>query len=90
MNEVINVLATMANNPSLTTETEITALLENTEISTEQKQAILAQDSNRLAETMAAFPVSMCGIISPADDEEQESQEESKETKNTQHFLVNA
>ncbi len=90
MNKVINVLATMANNPSLTTEAEITALSESAEISTEQKQAILAQDSERLATTIVNFPISMCGIISPAEDEEQESQEESKETKSTQHFVVNA
>ncbi|PKG83194.1 hypothetical protein CXF85_11720 [Colwellia sp. 75C3] len=92
MSKVINVLATLANNPSLTTKQEITALLEYAEISTEQKQAILAQDSERLAETIANFPLSMCAIVLPAEDEEQESQEESQseEAKNTLRFIVKA
>ncbi|PKI17355.1 hypothetical protein [Colwellia sp. 12G3] len=92
MSKVINVLATLANNPSLTTKQEITALLEHAEISTEQKQAILAQDSERLAETIANFPLSMCSVVHPAEDEEQQSQEESqsKEAKSTHHFVINA
>jgi len=92
MSKVINLLATLANNASLTTEKEITALLENAEISTEQKQAILAQDSERLAETIAHFPMSMCSVIHPAEDEEQQQSQEdskSKETKSTHRFVVN-
>jgi len=93
MSKVINLLATLANNASLTTEKEITALLENAEISTEQKQAILAQDSERLAETIAHFPMSMCSVIHPAEDEEQQQQSQedskSKETKSTHRFVVN-
>ena len=92
MSKIINVLATMANKPSLTTETQITALLESADISEEQKQAILAQDSERLANTIANFPISMCSVVHPAEDEQQQSQEdsESKETKSTHSFVVNA
>jgi hypothetical protein len=92
MGKVINVLAAMANNPSLTTETQITALLANAEISTEQKQAILAQDSERLAETMANFPISMCSIVSAPENDEQESQKEKneEETKSMLSFVANA
>jgi hypothetical protein len=92
MSKIINVLATMANKPSLTTETQITVLLESADISMEQKQAILAQDSERLANTIANFPISMCSVVHPAEDEQQQSQEdsESKETKSTHSFVVNA
>lgn len=93
MNKVINVLATMANIPSTATKNEIIALLENAEISTEQKKAILAQDSERLATTITNFPISMCSVVHPAEDEEeQQSQDESesKETKSTRNFVVNS
>ncbi len=90
MSIVINLLATLANNASLTTEKEITAFLAGTDISEEQKQAILAQDSERLAESIANFPLSMCSVVHPAEEEEQQSQEESKETKSTHSFVVNA
>lgn len=83
MSKVIDVLTTMANTPSLTTEKEITALLDNADISTEQKKAILAQDSDRLAQTITNFPISMCSIVAAPENDEQESQEESEneETK---------
>ena len=93
MNKVVDVLATMANDASLVSTQELSALLANADISTKQQQAILAQDSQMLADTITNFPISMCGIISaPEESEEQESQEESKteEAKNTHNFVVNA
>ncbi|ALO33645.1 hypothetical protein CMT41_02115 [Colwellia sp. MT41] len=91
MSKVINVLATMANDASLITNKEITALLANTDISNEQKQAILALDSERLAETITDFPVSMCSIVVAPEDNEQENQEETNndEAKNHLNCAVN-
>ncbi|NQZ28437.1 MAG: hypothetical protein HRT55_19225 [Colwellia sp.] len=92
MSKVINVLATMASNPSLVSNKEITALLANADISNEQKKAILAQDSERLADTIADFPISMCSVIFPAEDEEQEGQEENKDetTEKTLAYAINS
>lgn len=91
MSKVINVLAAMASNPSLVSDAEITALLTNADISNEQKKAILAQDSERLADTIADFPISMCAVISPADEDGQESQEETNndEAKNILKYAIN-
>ena len=91
MSKVINVLAAMASNPSLVSDAEITALLANADISNEQKQAILAQDSERLAETIIGFPISICSIINVPDEDEQESPQESNddEAKNNLSFAVN-
>ena len=91
MNKVINVLATMANNASLVSNKEITALLTNADISTEQQHAILAQDSERLADTIIGFPISMCSIISVPEEGAQENQEETNndEAKNHLSYAVN-
>ena len=91
MSKVINVLATMASNPSLVSDAEITALLANADISNEQKQAILAQDSERLAETIIGFPISICSIINLPDEDEQENPQESNddEAKNNLNYAVN-
>ena len=91
MSKVINVLATMASNPSLVSNAEITALLANADISNEQKQAILAQDSERLAATIAEFPISMCSIILLPDEDEQENPQENNddEAKNNLNYAVN-
>ncbi|NQY50462.1 MAG: hypothetical protein HRT50_15425 [Colwellia sp.] len=89
MSKVINILAAMASNPSLVSNKEITALLANADISSEQKQAILAQDSERLAGTIADFAISMCGIVSSAEDDEQDSQDENKD-KTTEKALAYA
>ncbi len=93
MNKVIDVLATLAEDASLVNAEELTALIANADISTEQQQAILAKDVKLLAGTIVNFPTSMCGVIlTPEDTEEQENQEESKteDVKNIGNLIVNA
>ncbi len=92
MKTVIDLLATMANDASLVSTQELNALLTNADISTKQQQAILAQDSQELADTITNFPISMCSIVSAPEDDEQESQEESKneEAKSMLKFVANA
>ena len=92
MKTVIDLLATMANDASLVSTQKLNALLANADISAKQQQAILAQDSQELAETITNFPISMCSIVSAPEDDEQESQEESKneEAKSMLKFVANA
>ncbi len=93
MNKVIDVLATLAEDASLVNAEELTALIANADISTEQQQAILTKDVKLLAGTIVNFPTSMCGVIlTPEDTEEQENQEESKteDVKNIGNLIVNA
>ena len=91
MSKVVDVLATMANDASLVNAQQLKALLANADLSTEQLKAILAKDSQALADTISKFSISMCSIVSAPEEDEQESQEESKneEAKNTLKFVAN-
>jgi hypothetical protein len=93
MNKVIDVLAKIAEDASLVNSEKLTTVITNADISTKQQQAFFAKDSQKLAETITNFPVSMCGVIlTPQDTEEQENEEESKtkDVKNIGNLTVNA
>ncbi len=91
MNKVIDVLATLAEDASLVNAKELTALIANADISTEQQQAILAKNSQKLADTITNFPISMCSIVNAPEQDEQEHQEESKneEVNNKLKYVSN-
>ncbi len=91
MNKVIDVLARMAEDASLINTEELTTFIANAGISTEQQQAFFAKDSQKLAETITNFSISMCSIVATPQQDEQDNQEENKneEVKSELKFVAN-
>jgi hypothetical protein len=93
MNKVIDVLAKIAEDASLVNSEELTTVITNADISTKQQQAILAKNSQKLAETITNFPTSMCSTIyapEPEDNQVQETSDKNKSEKanNTLKFAA--
>ncbi len=72
MNNVVQVLTQLANNAALVTKEEVVQFLASTELTTQQKTAIAAQDIDTLVETMHDLPVIKCFPVVVADDDEEE------------------
>jgi hypothetical protein len=91
MNKVIDVLAKMAKDASLVNSEKLTTVITNADISTKQQQAFFAKDSQKLAETITNFPVSMCSIVAaPEDNQVKETSDKNKseEANNTLKFAA--
>jgi hypothetical protein len=85
MNNILNVLATIASDATLTKPQSLKLFVTNAEISKHQKQAILMQNANLLADTIIDFPISMSSLIlTPEDTEDEDNQQEgeAEEAKN--------
>lgn len=91
MSKVIQVLAKMASDASLTNNDNITTRLIDAEITESQKQAIEAKDLDTLTETIHDLPIIKCVPLVPAedDDAEEEEKENDTETQGTLTIVVN-
>jgi hypothetical protein len=72
MIKVIDVLAKIAEDASLVKMEDISVFVTNSDVSRKQQDAIIARDSDGLAQTINDFPISMCSVIHPAESEDQE------------------
>ena len=72
MNNVVQVLTQLANNAALVTKEDVAQFLASTELSTQQKSAIAAQDIDTLMETVHDLPIIKCVPILVSDDDEEE------------------
>lgn len=95
MSKVIQVLAEMANDASLTNEDQVMTMLVDAEITDKQKQAIEAKDLDTLTETIHDLPIIKCVPLVPAEDddaedeEKEEEKEDDTETQGTLKTVVN-
>jgi hypothetical protein len=91
MIKVIDVLAKIAEDASLVNSEELATVIANADISTKQQQAFFAKDSQKLAETITNFSISMCSIVATPQQDEQDNQEENKneEVKSELKFVAN-
>jgi hypothetical protein len=79
MNNIINILATIASDATLTKPQSLKVYVKSADISKHQQQAILMQNPNLLADTIIDFPISISSLIlTPEDTEEEDNQQESE------------
>lgn len=86
MQNIVQLLANIAQDASLQNSEALASYLETQELSAEVKAAILANDTQALARMLDVVPDIVC-IILPADDEEEAEQEGSEEETTTQSVI---
>jgi hypothetical protein len=91
MNKVIQVLEAMAADALLSNADKLNNYLADADLNTQQQQAFFAKDSQKLAETITNFSISMCSIVATPQQDEQDNQEENKneEVKSELKFVAN-
>ena len=76
MSEVVSVLEKMASDAAMSGESAIADLVATNDINDGQQQAILAQNVEKLKETIVDLPKVKCFAILPAEDDEAEEEQE--------------
>jgi len=91
MSNVIQVLAEMASNASLTTEEKLTQMLSASTLTIEQQAAIVSNNVATLTELTQTLPSIKCFAILPAEDDDSEETQDSEdtETSNTTRIAIN-
>jgi len=91
MSKVIQVLAAMANDASLTNADQVTTMLVDADITEAGMKAIEAKDLDTLTEIIHDLPIIKCVPLIPAedDDAEEEEKEDDTETQDTLAIVVN-
>ena len=80
MSEVIELLAKMASDASINSESAYTKLVLNADINEQQQQAFLTNNVDLLKEVSQKIPTIECFAILPAEDDDAEESEEDQES----------